>query len=100
MIRELVKTKLRLLYLEGGERVSRHLARSLFSVVTFAIFAYLTYGVIEFATKYLIVQAKIGLFLYHRLLALALFVFFAIISIANILVAFVTIFRNTEAEFL
>ncbi len=100
MIRELVKTKIRLLYLEGGERVSRHLARSLFSVVTFAIFAYLTYGVIEFATKYLIVQAKIGLFLYHRLLALALFVFFAIISIANILVAFVTIFRNTEAEFL
>ncbi len=100
MIRELVRTKLRLLYLEGGERVSRHLARSLFSVVTFAVFAYLTYLVVEFATKYLIVQARIGLFLYHRLLALALFVFFAIISIANILVAFVTVFRNTEAEFL
>ncbi len=100
MIRELVKTKLRLLYLEGGERMSRHLARSIFSVVTFAIFAYLTYTVIEFATRYLVVQARIGLFLYHRLLALALFVFFAIISIANILVAFVTVFRNTEAEFL
>ncbi len=100
MLRELVKTKLRLLYLEGGERVSRHLSRSLFSVVTFAIFAYLTFTVIKFATTYLVVQARVGLFLYHRLLALALFVFFAIISIANILVAFVTIFRNTEAEFL
>lgn len=100
MIREIVRTKLRLLYLEGGERVSRHLARSLFSVVTFAAFAYLTYVIVYFATEYLIDQAKIGLFLYHRLLALALFVFFAIISIANVLVAFVTVFRNNEAEFL
>lgn len=100
MIRELITTKLRLLYLEGGERVSRHLARSIFSVVTFAVFAYLTYVIVGFSTKYLIEQARIGLFLYHRLLALALFVFFAIISIANILVAFVTVFRNTEAEFL
>lgn len=100
MLRELVKTKLRLLYLEGGERVSRHFARSFFSVITFAIFADLTYVIVEFTTKYLIQQAKIGLFLYHRLLALALFVFFAIISVANILVAFVTVFRNTEAEFL
>ncbi len=100
MIRDLVSTKLRLLYLEGGERLSRHLARSLFSVLTFAVFAYLTFVTVEFATRYLVVQSRIGLFLYHRLLALALFVFFAIISIANILVAFVTIFRNSEAEFL
>lgn len=100
MIRDLVSTKLRLLYLEGGERISRHLARSMFSVFTFAIFAYLTFVTVEFATRYLLVQSKIGLFLYHRLLALALFVFFAIISVANILVAFVTIFRNSEAEFL
>ncbi len=100
MIRELVKTKLRLLYLEGGERVSKHFARSFFSVITFAVFADLTFVIVEFTTRYLVQQAKIGLFLYHRLLALALFVFFAIISIANILVAFVTVFRNTEAEFL
>ncbi len=100
MLRELLKTKLRLLYLEGGERVSRHLIRSIFSVITFSVFAYLTFTVVRFATAYLINEAKIGLFLYHRLLALALFVFFAIISIANILVAFATVFRNTEAEFL
>ncbi len=100
MLRELMNTKFRLLYLEGGVRFTRHLSRSIFSVLTFAVFAYLTYAVVEFATSYLIVQAKIGLFLYHRLLALALFVFFAIISIANILVAFVTIFRNSETEFL
>ncbi len=100
MLRDLVRTKLHLLYLEGGERVSRHLARSVFSILTFTLFAYLTYLIVEIATKYLLVQAKIGLFLYHRLLALALFVFFAIISIANILVAFATIFRNNEAEFL
>ncbi len=80
--------------------MNRHLLRSLFSFFTFAIFAYLTFEVVRYATSYLIVQAKIGMFLFHRLLALALFVFFAIISIANILVAFVTVFRNTEAEFL
>ncbi len=100
MIRDLVRTKLHLLYLEGGERVSRHLARSVFSFLTFAVFAYLTYLIVELSTRYLLVQARIGLFLYHRLLALALFVFFAIISVANILVAFATIFRNNEAEFL
>jgi len=55
---------------------------------------------VKFTTWYLLTQAKLGMFLYHRLLALALFVFFAIISVANILVAFATVFRNTEAEFL
>ena len=100
MLRELIKTKLRQLYLEGGERVIRHLIRSIFSVVTFSVFAYLTYTVARFATSYLITEAKIGLFLYHRLLALALFVFFVIVSVANILVAFATIFRNAETEYL
>ena len=74
--------------------------RSIFSVTTFSIFAYCTYAVVKFATAYLIKDARLGLFLYHRLLALGLFVFFAIISVANILVAFATIFRNREAEFL
>jgi len=100
MLKELIKIKLRLLYLESGKRFSRHILRSLFSVVTFSLFAYLTFSVVKFATNYLIVEAKIGLFLYHRLLALALFVFFAIISVANILVSFATVYRNTEAEFL
>jgi ABC-2 type transport system permease protein len=100
MLRELIRTKLRLLYLEGGDRISHHLARSLFSGITFSIFAYFTYAVVKFVTGYIIKDAKLGLFLYHRLLALGLFVFFAIISVANILVAFATIFRNKETEFL
>lgn len=100
MLGELIKTKLRLLYLEGGDRISHHLIRSVFSVVTFSIFAYLTYIVVKFSTGYIIKDAKLGLFLYHRLLALGLFVFFAIISVANTLVAFGTIFRNKETEFL
>ncbi len=97
---ELLRLKLRLLYLEGGERLSRHLARSIFSTVVFGIFAYLTYVVVGFATAYMVKEAKLGLFLYHRLLALAFFVFFVIISVANTLVAFATVFRNKEAEFL
>lgn len=100
MLKELIKIKLKLLYLESGKRLSRHLARSLFSLLTFALFAYLTFSVVKFTTSYLLTSAKIGLFLYHRLLALGLFVFFAIVSVANILVSFSTVFRNTEAEFL
>jgi ABC-2 type transport system permease protein len=100
MLRDLIKIKLRLLYLEGGERLGHHLTRSIFSIATFSVFAYLVFSVVKFTSGYLITEARIGLFLYHRLLALALFVFFAIISVANILVAFVTVFRNTEAEFL
>lgn len=100
MLKELIKTKLRLLYLEGGDRISHHLVRSIFSVVTFSIFAYFTYTAVKFMSGYIIKDARLGLFLYHRLLALGLFVFFAIISVANVLVAFATIFRNKEAEFL
>ncbi len=100
MLADLIRIKIRLLYLEGGERVNRHLIRSIFSAITFSAFAYLTFWVVRFTTNYLIKDARIGLFLYHRLLALALFVFFAIISVANILVAFATVFRNREAEFL
>ncbi len=100
MLRELIKTKLRLLYLEGGDRISHHLVRSVFSVITFSIFAYFTFVVVKFATGYVIKDARLGLFLYHRLLALGMFVFFVIISVANTLVAFATIFRNKEVEFL
>ncbi|MFZ1080504.1 MAG: hypothetical protein WAO19_01105, partial [Candidatus Kryptoniota bacterium] len=100
MLRDLIRIKVRLLYLEGGERLSHHLTRSIFSVATFSLFAYLVFSVVKFTSGYLVTEAKLGLFLYHRLLALALFVFFAIISVANILVAFVTVFRNTETEFL
>jgi ABC-2 type transport system permease protein len=64
------------------------------------MFAYLTFVVVKFATGYVIREAKLGLFLYHRLLALGLFVFFSIISVANTFVAFATIFRNRETEFL
>ncbi|MCL5267527.1 MAG: hypothetical protein M1469_05425 [Bacteroidetes bacterium] len=100
MLKHLVRTKLHLLYLEGGERMSRHLMRSVFSFLTFALFAYLTFEVVKFTTSYLILEAKVGLFVFYRLMALAFFVFFAIISVANVLVAFATVFRNTEAEFL
>lgn len=100
MLKELIKIKFRLLYLVGGERLSRHLGRSIFSIITFSVFAYLVFSVVKFMSRYMITEAKLGLFLYHRLLGLALFVFFAIICVANILVAFVTVFRNTETEFL
>jgi ABC-2 type transport system permease protein len=100
MLKHLVGTKLHLLYLEGGERMSRHLMRSVFSFLTFALFAYLTFEVVKFTTSYLILEAKVGLFVFYRLMALAFFVFFAIISVANVLVAFATVFRNIEAEFL
>jgi ABC-2 type transport system permease protein len=100
MLKDIIKIKLRLLYLEGGERLSRHFTRSIFSIATFSVFAYLVFTIVKLMTAYMLAQEKIGLFLYHRLLSLALFVFFAIISVANILVAFATVFRNTEAEFL
>ena len=100
MLKAILKIKMRLLYLEGGKRMSHHIYRSIFSVITFSVFAYFTFVVVKFATGYIVHEAKLGLFLYHRLLALGLFVFFAIVSVANTLVAFATIFRNKETEFL
>ncbi|MGC8652776.1 MAG: putative ABC transporter permease subunit [Candidatus Kryptoniota bacterium] len=100
MADELLKLKFKLIWLEGRRHIYRHFIRSVFSLTTLALFAYLTYLATYFISNYLINDVHVGLFLYHRLMALALFVFFVIVSVANILVAFATLFRNSEVDFL
>lgn len=100
MVNDLLRLKLRLLWLQGNRTARTHFFRTLFSILTLVVFAYLTYLVVLFTSDYLINGVHIGLFLYHRLMALGFYVLFAIISIANILIAFATLFRNSEVDFL
>jgi|YelNatPaOPRAMG01_1025707.scaffolds.fasta_scaffold00044_80 ABC-2 type transport system permease protein len=100
MANDLLIFKLKLLWLEGRRHICAHFIRTFFSLITLGLFAFLTYRAIYFISNYLINDVHIGLFLYHRLVALALHVFFTIVSVANILIAFATLFRTSEVDFL
>ncbi|MGE5313808.1 MAG: putative ABC transporter permease subunit [Acidobacteriota bacterium] len=54
----------------------------------------------RFVTWYLLDYVRIGLFLYHRFIAMVLFVFFMTVSAGNIVVSFATLYRSPEIGFL
>jgi ABC-2 type transport system permease protein len=73
------------------------------NVATFLIFAGFSVAVFfiaRCATDYLISQAHIGLFLFHRFLSMLLYVFFLTVHVGNIVVSFGTLYRSQEVGFL
>jgi ABC-2 type transport system permease protein len=57
---------------------------------------FLTYNVIAF----LLEQANIGVFLLHRFLSMALYVFFLSINVGNIIVSYSTLYKSSEVSYL
>jgi len=51
-------------------------------------------------TGYLIQQAHIGQFLYHRFLSMLLYVFFVTVNLGNMIVCYATLYRSEEVGFL
>ena len=51
-------------------------------------------------TSYLIQQAHIGQFLYHRFLSMLLYVFFITVNLGNMIVCYATLYRSEEVQFL
>ena len=74
--------------------------RELASVFIFAGFALSTFISSNYATSFLMTQAKIGLFLFHRTLSMLLFILFVLVSLGNMIVAYSTFYRGREVEFL
>ncbi|MDE3057479.1 MAG: hypothetical protein KGJ59_05945, partial [Bacteroidota bacterium] len=72
-------------------------AASLFVFGSFAVGGFLF---ARFTTAYLLDHVHIGLFLFHRFIAMALFVFFLAINLGNMVVSFSTMFRSPEVHFL
>lgn len=70
------------------------------SIVIFGGFAIAVFFVARMTTDYLINQAHIGVFLFHRFLSMLLFVFFITVNVGNMIVSFGTLYRSQEVGFL
>jgi ABC-2 type transport system permease protein len=75
-------------------------AKNFFSFLVYAAFAIGAFYFARIVTWYLLDYIRIGLFLFHRLAAIVLFVFFITVSAGNIVVSFSTLYRSPEMSFL
>ncbi len=76
------------------------ITRDFASVVVLSGFAIGIFFFGRFITSYLIYDAKIGLFLFHRFASMILFVFFLAINLGNLVVAYSTLYKSEEVGFL
>lgn len=74
--------------------------KELASIIVFTGFALSTFISSNYATAYLLSEAKIGLFLFHRVLSMLLFILFVLVSLGNMLVAYATLYKSKDIDFL
>jgi ABC-2 type transport system permease protein len=74
--------------------------RELGSFLVLAGFSVAIFFFARFVTSYLLNDAHIGLFLFHRFLSMVLFVFFLTINLGNMIVAYSTLYKSDEVGFL
>ncbi len=70
------------------------------SVIIFGGFAVGVFFISRAATSYLIQQAHIGQFLFHRFLSMLLYVFFITVNLGNMIVCYATLYKSEEVNFL
>jgi ABC-2 type transport system permease protein len=75
-------------------------ARDLASFVILIGFSAAIFLFARVVTQYLLSEARIGLFLYHRFVSMVLFVFFLAINLGNMIVAYSTLYKSDEVDFL
>jgi ABC-2 type transport system permease protein len=73
--------------------------KELASIIVFTGFALSTFISSNYATAYLLSEAKIGLFLFHRILSMLLFILFVLVSLGNVIVAYATLYKSKDIEF-
>jgi ABC-2 type transport system permease protein len=78
----------------------RVLMKNLSSVVIFGGVAVGVFILSRATTLYLLQQAQIGQFLFHRFLSMLLYVFFITVNLGNMIVCYATLFRSAEVSFL
>lgn len=70
------------------------------SLIIFGGFALAVFFISRFTTAYLLQQAHIGQFLFHRFLSMMLYVFFITVNLGNMIVCYATLYRSDEVNFL
>ena len=76
------------------------LIKNLSSVLIFGGFAVGVFFISRAATLYLLQEAHIGKFLFHRFLSMLLYVFFVTVNLGNMIVCYATLYRSQEVSFL
>lgn len=76
------------------------IVRGLGSLLVFGGFALGAYILSNEITRYVLEVPKIGLFLFHRFIAMMLFVFFISVNLGNIIVSYATLYRSPEVAYL
>ncbi|MCZ6776580.1 MAG: hypothetical protein O7D34_09000 [Ignavibacteria bacterium] len=74
--------------------------KNLSSVLIFGGFAVAMFFFSRSVTAYLLEQAHIGQFLFHRFLSMLLYVFFITVNLGNMIVCYATLYRSQEVSFL
>lgn len=74
--------------------------KNLSSVLIFGGFAVGVFFVSRFFTGYLLNEAHIGQFLFHRFLSMLLYVFFVTVNLGNMIVSYSTLYKSQEVGFL
>jgi ABC-2 type transport system permease protein len=76
------------------------LLKNLSSLLIFGGFAVGVFFIARMTTQYLLFEAHIGMFLFHRFLSMLLYVFFVTINLGNMIVSYATLYRSQEVSFL
>lgn len=76
------------------------IVRGVGSLLVFGGFASGAYLLSHEITQYVLEVPKIGLFLFHRFVAMMLFVFFVSVNLGNIIVSYATLYRSPEVGYL
>ena len=76
------------------------IVRGVGSLLVFGGFASGAYLLSHEITQYVLEVPKIGLFLFHRFVAMMLFVFFVSVNLGNIIVSYATLYRSPEVAYL
>ena len=82
------------------ERKTSSSMKNFSSLIVYAGFTVATFFFSRFIAYYVLDVWKIGLYLFHEFMSMALFVFFMTISLGNMIVSYSTLYRSPEVVFL
>jgi ABC-2 type transport system permease protein len=76
------------------------IAKDISSMIIFGSFAVGVFMLSRAMTMYLLQEAHIGQFLFHRFLSMLLYVFFVTVNLGNMIVSYATLYKSDEVAFL
>lgn len=74
--------------------------KNISSALIFGGFAVGVFFLTRFTASYLLYEAHIGQFLFHRFLSMMLYVFFITVNLGNMIVSYSTLYKSQEVSFL